>query len=138
MKTKVSIITVVLSTLQTSPDQFRVFKSGSLLSIFESISPFCIRVLYMYWYCWYIGTSHSVSVPIWYCCLYVPGTVGTVGTLVPVTLSLYQCYCMVLHWYCSLYVMVQWVLLVHWYRPLYVAVAKCYRYCTGTAVYMYW
>ena len=26
-KTKVSIITVILSILQTSPDQFRVFKS---------------------------------------------------------------------------------------------------------------
>ena len=138
--------------------------------------------VYMYWYCeycgycWYIGTSHSMSL-----CLYVTGTtlvllcictgtVGTVGTLVPATLSLYQyvtgtavvllfictgtvgtvstlvpatlCLCaytlLVPHWYCSLYVLVLWVLLVHWYQPLCVSVPICYWYCTGTGLYMYW
>ena len=103
--------------------------------------------LYMYWhcgYCWYIGTSHSISlyqyvtgtalVRLFIC----TGTVGTVGTLVPAT----QCLCtnmlLVLHWYCCLYVLVLWVLSVHWYQPLYVSVPICYWYCTGTAVYMYW
>ena len=104
MKTKVSIITVVLSILQTSPDQFRAFKSGSLLSIFESISPFCIHVLYMYWYC-------------------------CVGKLVSATLCLYTNMLLVPHWYCCLYVLVLWVLLVHWYQPLYVSVPICYWYC---------
>ena len=131
MKTKVSIITVVFSILQTSPDQFSVFKSGSLLSIFESILQFCIHVLYMYWYCWYIGTCHSMSlyqyvtgttalVLLFIC----TGTVGTVGTLVPAILCL--CTNMLL------------VLLVHWYQSLYVYVPICYWYCTGTALYMYW
>ena len=199
-KTKVSIITVVLSILQTSPDQFRVFKSGSLLTIFESISPFCIHVLYMYWYCWYIGTSHSmslyqyvtgttlvllfictgtvgtvgtlvtatlclctnmllvllvhwyqsiyVSVPICYSYCWYIGTshsmslyqyvTGIVGTLVPVTLCLCTNMLLVLHWYCSIYVLVLWELLVHWYQPLYFSVPICYWYCTGTALYMYW
>ena len=87
----------------------------------------------MYWYCeycWYIGTSHSMS-------LYQYVT-GTVGTLVPVTLCLCTNMLLVLHWYCSLYVLVLWVPLVHWYRRLYVSVPICYWYCTGIAVYMYW
>ena len=144
MKTKVSIMTVVLSILQTSPDQFRVFKSGSLLSIFGSISPFCIHVLYMYWYCWYIGTSHSMSLY-----QYVTGTalvllfictgnVGTVATLVPATLRLCTNMLLVPHWYCCLYVLVLWVLWVHWYQPLHVSVPICYWYRTVTALYMYW
>ena len=128
MKSRVSIITVVLSILQTSPDQFRVFKSGSLLSILESISPFCIHVLYMYWYCWYVGASHSMSlyqyvsgtalVLLFIC----TGTVGTVGTLVPVTL----CLC------------VYMLLVPHWYQPLYVSVPICYWYCLyiGTSHFM--
>ena len=103
--------------------------------------------VYMYWYCGYcsyIGTSHSRSL-----CLYVTGTtlvllfictgaVGTVGTLVPATLCLCTNMLLVLHWYCSLYVLVLWVLLVQWYQPLYVSVPIYYWYCTGTAVYMYW
>ena len=102
---------------------------------------------YMYWYCgycWYIGTSHSMSL-----CLYVTGgtlvlpfictgTVGSVGTLVPATLCLCTNMLLVPHWYCSLYVLVLWVLLGHWYQPLYVSVPICYWYCTGTALYMYW
>ena len=89
--------------------------------------------LYIYWYCeycWYIGTCHSMS-------LYQYVT-GTVGTLVPVTLCLCTNMLLVLHWYCSLYVLVLWVLLGHWYQSLYVSVPICYWYCTGTALYMYW
>ena len=98
----------------------------------------------MYWYCgycWYSGTNHSMSL-----CLYVTGTAlvlllictGTVGTLVPVILCLCTNMLLALHWYCSLYVLVLWVLLVHSYQPLYVSVQICYWYYTGTAVYMYW
>ena len=36
------IKTVTLSILQTSLDQFRVFKAGSVLLILGSILPFCI------------------------------------------------------------------------------------------------
>ena len=103
--------------------------------------------LYMYWYCgycWYIGTSHSISlyqyvtgtalVLLFIC----TGTVGTVGTLVPATLCLCTNMLLVQHWYCSLYVLVLWVLLVHWYQPLNVSVPISYWYCTGTAVHMYW
>ena len=45
---------------------------------------------------------------------------------------------LVLHWYCSLYVLVLWILLVHWYERLYVSVQICYWYRSGTAIYMYW
>ena len=83
--------------------------------------------LYMYWYCgycWYIGTSHSMSL-----CLYVTGTtlellfictgnVGTVGTQVPATLFLCTNMLLALHLYCSLYVLVLWVLFVHWWQFL--------------------
>ena len=100
--------------------------------------------VYMYWYCgycWYIGTSHSMSL-----CLYVTGatlvllfictgTVGTGGTQVPATLFLCINMLLVLHWYCSLYVL---VLLVHWYQPLYGSLSICYWYHTGTVLYMYW
>ena len=62
--------------------------------------------VHMYWYCgdcWYISTSHSISL-----CLYVTGTtlvllfrctgtVGTVGTLVPATLCLCTNMLLVLH-----------------------------------------
>ena len=104
----------------------------------------------MYWYCgycWYIATSHSMSlyqyitgtalVLLFIC----TGTVGTVGTLLPATLCLCTNMLLVLHWYCSLYVLVLWVLwvlFVHWYQPLYVSVPIYYWYHTGTAVYMYW
>ena len=64
------------------------------------------------------------------------GTVGTVSTLVLATLCLCANMLLVLHWYCSLYVLVLWVLLVHWYKPLYVSVSIRYWYCTGTALYM--
>ena len=50
------------------------------------------------------------------------GTVGTVGTLVPATLCLSANMLLVPHWYCSLYVLVLWVLLVLLYQPLYVSV----------------
>ena len=103
--------------------------------------------LYMYWYCgycWYTGISHSMSlyqyvtgtalVLLFIC----TGTLGTVGTLVPVTLCLYAYMLLVLHWYCCLYVLVLWVLLVHWYQLLYFSVPICYWYCTGTVLYMYW
>ena len=70
--------------------------------------------------------------------LYMTGTVGTVGTLVPATLFLCTNMLVVLHWYCSLYVLVLWVLLVHWYQPLYVSVPICYWYCTGTGLCMSW
>ena len=63
---------------------------------------------------------------------------GTVGTLEPATLCLCNNMLLVPHWYCSLYVLVLWVLLVHWYQSLYVSVPICYWYCTGTALYMYW
>ena len=43
MKTEVSIITVTLSILQTSLDQFCVLKAGSVLPILGSILPFCIH-----------------------------------------------------------------------------------------------
>ena len=39
---RVSIVTLTLSILQTSPDQFCVFKVGSVLPILRSIVPFCI------------------------------------------------------------------------------------------------
>ena len=68
----------------------------------------------------------------------IRGTVGTVGTLVPVTLCLCAYMLLVPHWYCSLYVLVLWVLLVHWYQPLYCSVPICYWYHTGTTLYMYW
>ena len=73
--------------------------------------------VYMYWYCGYC----------WY-----------IGTLVPATLCLCAYMLLVPHWYCSLYVLVLWVLLVHWCQPLDVSVPICYLYRTGTAVYMYW
>ena len=66
------------------------------------------------------------------------GTVGTVGTLVPVTLCLCAYMLLVPHCYCSLYVLVLWVLLAHWHEPLYLSVPICYWYYTGTALYMYW
>ena len=101
----------------------------------------------MYWYCgycWYIGISHSMSL-----CLYVTGatvvllyictgTVGTVGTLIPGTLSLSTNILLVLHWYYSLYVLVLWVQLVDWCQLLYVSVHRCYCYRSGTALYMDW
>ena len=40
IKTEVSIITVILSMLQTSLDELRVFKSGSVLPILGSICGF--------------------------------------------------------------------------------------------------
>ena len=43
-----------------------------------------------------------------------------------------------MYWYCSLYVLVLWVLLVYWYQPPNVSVPICYWYCIGTAVHMYW
>ena len=75
--------------------------------------------LYMYRYCgncWYISTSHSMSL-----CLYVTGTtlvllfictgtLGTGGTQVPATLFFCTNMLLVLHLYCSLYVLVLWVL----------------------------
>ena len=117
-------------------------------------------------YCWHIVTSHSMSlcqyvtgttlVLLFRCSL----TLCTVGTLVPATLCLctnmhwYCGYCwyigtshsmsvctnmlLVLHWYCSLYVLVLWVLLVFLYQLLYVAVPISYWYCTGPALQMYW
>ena len=103
--------------------------------------------VYMSWYCgycWYTGTSHSIclyqyvtgtALVLQFICI---GTVGTVGTLVPATLFVCTNMLLVLHWYCSLYVLVLWVLLVHWYQPLYFCVPICYWYCTGTALYMYW
>ena len=108
---------------------------------------YTVTAFYMYWhceYCWHIGTSHSTSLY-----QYVPGTalvllfiftgtVGTVGTLVPATLCLCTNMLLVLHWYCSLYVLVLLVLLVHWYQPIYISVPICCWYCTGTALYMYW
>ena len=82
---------------------------------------------FMYWYCvycWYTGTSHSMSlyqydtgttlVLLFIC----TGTVGTVGTLVPATLCLCTNMLLVLILYCFLYVLVLWVLLIHWYQPL--------------------
>ena len=96
---------------------------------------------------WYqplhIGTSHSMSM-----CLYVTGTtlvllfictgtVDTVGTLVLATLFLCTNMLLVLHWYCSLSLVLLWVLLVHWYQPLFVSVPICYWHFTGTDVYMY-
>ena len=42
MKNQVCITTVTLSILQTSLDQFRVFKAGSVLLILGSILPSCI------------------------------------------------------------------------------------------------
>ena len=91
-----------------------------------------------------VGTSHSMALY-----QYVTGTalvllfictstVGTVGTLVPATLCLWVYMLLVPHWYCSLYVLVLWVLLVHWCQPLFVSVPICYWYQTGTALYMYW
>ena len=65
------------------------------------------------------------------------GTVGTIGTLVLATLCLCTNMLLVLHWYCSLYVLVLWVLLVDWYQPLYASVPICYWYHTGTNLYMY-
>ena len=64
--------------------------------------------LYMYW-----------SVPF-----------STVGTLVPATLCLCTNMLLLLHWYCSLYVLVLWVLWVHWYKPFYVSVNIRYWYHT--------
>ena len=40
---EVSIITVTLPMLQTSPDQFHVFKAGLVFPILGSILPFCIH-----------------------------------------------------------------------------------------------
>ena len=111
-------------------------------------------LLVLHWYCslyvlvlWVLlvhCTCHSMSlyqyvtgtalVLLFIC----TGTVGTVGTLVPAILCLCTNMLLVLHWYCSLYVLVLWVLLVHWYQLLYVSVPICYWYCTGTALYMYW
>ena len=99
---------------------------------------------YMYWYCWYITVSDSISLY-----QYVTGTalvllfictgnVGTVHTLVPATLCLCAYMLHVLHWYRSLYTLVLWVMLVHWHQPLHISVKICYWYCTGTAVYKYW
>ena len=45
IKTVVSIITVILSILQTILDEFRVFNSGSVLPILGSILQFCIHNL---------------------------------------------------------------------------------------------
>ena len=45
IKTVVSIITVILSILQTSLDEFRVLNSGSVLPILGSILRFCIHNL---------------------------------------------------------------------------------------------
>ena len=45
---------------------------------------------------------------------------------------------MVLHLYCSLYVLVLWVLLVIWCQFLCCSVPICYWYHTGTALYMLW
>ena len=42
MKNQVCITTVTLSILETSLDQFCVFKAGSVLLILGSILPFCI------------------------------------------------------------------------------------------------
>ena len=115
----------------------------------HSISPYQYVTstgLYMYWhcvYCWYIGISHSMSlyqyvtgtslVLIFIC----TGTVATVGTLVPVTRCLFGYMLLLPHWYCSLYVLVMWVLLIHWYKPLCFSLPICYWYCTGTGLYMY-
>ena len=43
IKTVVSIITVILSILQTSLDEFHIFKLGSVLPILGSILRFCIH-----------------------------------------------------------------------------------------------
>ena len=63
---------------------------------------------------------------------------GTVGTLVPATLCLCAYMLLVLHWYCSSYVLVLWALLVHWGQPLYVSLSIGYWYYSGTPLYMYW
>ena len=119
--------------------------------------------LYMYWYCgycWYTGTSHSISVyqyvtgaalVLLFICT---GTVGTVGTLVPATLSLDEYAtgtALVLLFICIgtvgtvgtlvpaiLCLCTNMLLVLHWYQPLYFSVPICYWYCTGTALYMYW
>ena len=100
--------------------------------------------VYMYWYCgycWYQPLYVFVPICCWYrtgTALYSTGTVGTLGTLVPATLCLCVYMLLVPHWYCSLHLLVLWVLLVHCYQPLYVSMPICYCYQTGTALYMYW
>ena len=143
--------TLVPATLCPCTNMLLVLLVHWYQSLYVSVSIcywYCTgTALYMYWYCgycWYIGTGHSMSlyqyvtgttlVLLFVC----TGTVGTVGTLVPVTLCLCTNMLLVLHWYCCLYVLVLWVLLVHWYQPIYFSVSICYWYCTGTAVYMYW
>ena len=59
---------------------------------------------------------------------------GTVGRLLPATLFSCINMLLVLHFYCSLYVLLLWVLLVQWYQPLYVSD----QYVAGTAIYIYW
>ena len=102
--------------------------------------------VYMHWYCrycWYIGTSHYMSrhqcvtgtalILLFIC----TGTVGPIGTLVPATLCLCTNMLLVLHWYCSLYVLVLWILLVHWYQPLHIGTSHSMSMClyvTGTTL----
>ena len=96
-----------------------------------------------YGYCWFIGTSHSMSL-----CIYVTGTtlvllfictgtVGTVGTMVQATVCLSTNVtgtALVLLFICTGTVGT----IGNWYQPLYVNVSICSWYHTGTALYMYW
>ena len=116
--------------------------------------PLCLCtniLLVLHWYCslyilvllvllvhWFQLLYVSVQICYWHCtgtALICTGTVATVGALVSATLHLCTNILLVLHWYCSLYVLVRWVLLVPWYQALYVSLCL---YVTGTALYLYW
>ena len=66
------------------------------------------------------------------------GIVGTVGTLAPGTLCLCTNMLLVLHWYCSLFVLVLSVQLKYCCQLLSVSLPICYWYHSGTAAYVYW
>ena len=93
----------------------------------------------MYWYrgyCWYIGTSHSTSLSLYVTGTTVvllftcTGTVGTVGTFVPGTLSLSTNILLALHW-TALYM--YWYCVHCWYIGASHSMSLC-LYVTGTTL----
>ena len=131
------ICTGTVGTLGTLVPATLFFCTNMLLVLhwYYSLYVLVLWLLLEHWYqSLHFGTGHSMSM-----CLYVTvttlvllfictGTVDTVGTLVPATLFLCPNMLLVLHWYCSLYLLVLWILLVHWYKPLYFCVPICYFY----------
>ena len=100
---------------------------------YYSLYVLVLWVLIVHWYQpLHIDTSHSMSICLYVICTTLvllsirTGTVDIVGKLVLATLFLCTNMLLILHWYCSLYVLVLRILLVHWYQPLYFSVPICY------------